>query len=150
MGHNVEWDKMSNRNNIEWDKMSNRSNVEWDKTSNDKMSNGWCDLFSFLFSIRRLYHSTFFYSTFCPIRRFSIRHLVLFGYFSIQRFFQSTFCTIRPFVHLMFFPFDVSSHLAFFPFNVLSHSAFCLSTLCRSAFCTFGVCYFDILSVNRL
>ena len=44
MGHNVEWDKMSNRNNIEWDKMSNRNNVEWDKMSNDKMLNGWCDL----------------------------------------------------------------------------------------------------------
>jgi hypothetical protein len=44
MGHNVEWDKILNRNNIEWDKMSNRNNVEWDKTSNDKMSNGWCDL----------------------------------------------------------------------------------------------------------
>jgi hypothetical protein len=36
------------------------------------------------------------------------------------------------------------SHSAFFPFDVLSHSAFCLST-----FCPFGVCYFDILSVNR-
>jgi hypothetical protein len=44
MGHNVEWDKMLNRNNIEWDKMLNRNNVEWDKTSNDKMSNGWCNL----------------------------------------------------------------------------------------------------------
>ncbi len=44
MGHNVEWDKMSNRNNNEWDKMSNRNNVEWDKTLNDKMSNGWCDV----------------------------------------------------------------------------------------------------------
>jgi hypothetical protein len=40
MGHNVEWDKMSNRNNSEWDKMSNRNNVKWDKTLNDKMSNG--------------------------------------------------------------------------------------------------------------
>jgi hypothetical protein len=40
LGHNVEWDKMSNRNNSEWDKMSNRNNVEWDKTSTDKMSNG--------------------------------------------------------------------------------------------------------------
>ncbi len=40
MGHNVEWDKMLNRNNSEWDKMSNRKNVEWDKTLNDKMSNG--------------------------------------------------------------------------------------------------------------
>jgi hypothetical protein len=47
--------------------------------------------------------------------------------------------------HSAFFPFDLLYHSAFFPFDILSHSAFCLST-----FCTFGVCYFDILSVNPL
>jgi hypothetical protein len=45
-------------------------------------------------------------------------------------------------------PFDVLSHSAFFPFDVLSHSVFCLSMFCRLTFFTFGVCYFDFLSVN--
>ncbi len=33
------------------------------------------------------------------------------------------------------------------PFDILSHSVFWLSTFCRSMFCPFGVCDFDILSV---
>jgi hypothetical protein len=83
-----------------------------------------------VFSFDVLSHSVFLHSTFCPIRRF-----VPFGVFSIRRFFQLTFCPIRPFV-----PFDVSSIRRFLPFGVFS----------IQCFVPFGVCYFDILSVNRL
>jgi hypothetical protein len=79
-----------------------------------------------------------FHSTFCPIQRF-----VPFGVFSIR-----CFLLFDLLFHSTFFPFDVFSHSAFFPFDVLSHSAFCLSTFCRLTFFTFGIFYFDILSVN--
>jgi hypothetical protein len=113
----------------------------------------------------------YFHSTFCPIRRFFIQHFVPFSYFSIRHFvpfgvfpfdvlsrsafFPFDVFSIRCFVpfgllsHSTLVPFDILSHSAFFPFDVLSHSAFWLSTLCCSTFCPFGVCYFDILSVNR-
>ncbi len=77
----------------------------------------WADRHCILF-FDILSHSTFWHSTFCPIRHFSIRHFV---------------------------SFDVISVRQFVPFDVLSHSTFC-----RSTFCPFGVCDFDILSVNRL
>jgi hypothetical protein len=40
---------------------------------------------------------------------------------------------------------DILSFRHFLPFNILS-----FGILAHSTFCTFGVCYFDILSVNRL
>jgi hypothetical protein len=81
----------------------------------------------------------FFHSTFCPVRLF-----FLFDIFSIRRFLLFNLLS-----HSTLVPFNVLYHSAFFPFDVLSHSAFCLSTFWRSTFCTFGVCYFDILSVNQ-
>jgi hypothetical protein len=92
-----------------------------------------------------------FYSTFCPTQRFVSFNVLYhsaffpFGVFPFNVSYYLTFCPIR-----RFFPVDVLSHVAFFPFNILSHSAFCLLTFCRSTFFTFGICYFDILSVNRI
>ncbi len=100
------------------------------------------------------------HSAYCPSRCFYIRPFVPFGVFpfdvlSHSAFFPFNVFSSRHFVpfgllsHSTLVPFDVLSHSAFFPFDVLSHSAFCLSTFCRSSFCPLGVCYFDILSVNR-
>ncbi len=119
-------------------------------------------VFSVVIKNQKYFHIFFlpyFHSTFCPIRRFYIRHFVPFGVFpfdvlSRSAFFPFDVFSIRCFVpfgllsHSTLVPFDLLSHSAFFPFDVLSHSAFCLSTFCRSTFCPFGVCDFDILSVN--
>jgi hypothetical protein len=93
---------------------------------------------SLLKEVNHTIHSTFcnsmfcpirhyFYSTFCPIRYYfystfcPIQHYVPFGLYYFRHYVYSAFCPIRHFI-----PFDV----------------------CRSKFCTFGVCYFDILSVH--
>ncbi len=96
-----------------------------------------------IFNIRSS-HSTFLTFNIFTIRRLSQSAFFPFDVFSIQCFLLFDLLS-----HTAFFPFDVLSHSAFFPFDVLSHSALCLSTFCRSAFLTFGVFYFNILSVNR-
>jgi hypothetical protein len=93
--------------------------------------------------------------------------LMFFDIFSIRHFFHQA---------AYFFPFDVLSHSAFFPFGVSYYSIFCpirrffhlmfcpIRRFFHLTFCpirrfvfrrfvvrrffTFGVCYFDILSVN--
>ncbi len=76
----------------------------------------------------------YFHSTFCPIRRFSIRRFVPFGVFTFDIlshsvFFHSTFCPVRRFFHLMFF-----SIRCFVPFGVVP----------------FDVLSFNVLSIRRL
>jgi hypothetical protein len=87
------------------------------------------------------------FSTFFPFDIFSTRRPVLS---------HLTFCPIRRFFHSAFFPFGVSYYSTFCPIRRFFHSMFnpiqrfFHSTFYRSTFCTFGVCYFDILSVNRI
>jgi hypothetical protein len=82
----------------------------------------------FLFDV--LYHSTFFHSTFCPIRLFF--HST---FCPVRRFFHSAFLTIRPFV-----PFGVFSIRRFVPFGVFS----------IRRFAPFGVLSFNVLSFDVL
>ncbi len=88
---------------------------------------------STFFPIGLSYFRHYFYSAFCPIR-----HYVPFGLSYFRHYVFSVFCPIRHFSVRHFLPFDILS------FGILSHSTFC-----RSTFFTFGVCYFDIFSVNR-
>jgi hypothetical protein len=73
----------------------------------------------------------------------SIRHFVLFDIMSHLAFLTFDIRSIRRFV-----PFDILSFRHFLPFDILSFGILSHATLCRLTFCTFGVCYFDILSVN--
>ncbi len=82
----------------------------------------------------------FYHSTFCPNRPFLLSTLFLFGVLS-----HSTLCPIRHFLHSILCLFGILSHSTLCPFDIFYHSTFCHST-----FFTFGVCYFDILSVNLL
>jgi hypothetical protein len=82
---------------------------------------------------RLSYFRHYVYSVFCPIRHFV----------------RSTFFTIRHFVIRHFVPFNVLSVRHFLPFDISSFGILSHSMFCRSMFFTFGICYFNILSVNR-
>ncbi len=99
------------------------------------------------------------------IRHFVIQCFVPFDIICIQHFVPFDIISILHFVpfdimsHLAFITFDIMSIRRFVPFDILSVRHFVSfdillfgilshSTICRSTFCTFGVCYFDILSVN--
>ncbi len=66
----------------------------------------------------------------------SIRHYVSFGIYYFRPYVLSS---------LQYLPYDVLSHSVFITFDLLSHLTFCPST-----FFTFGVFYFDMLSVNDI
>ncbi len=100
-------------------------------------------------------HLTFWHSTFCPIRHFSIRHFVSFDVISVRQFVPfdvlslSTFFTFDILSVRRFVAFNILSVRHFVSFNILAFGIVSHSTFCRSTFCPFGVCYFDILSVNQ-
>jgi hypothetical protein len=75
----------------------------------------------------------------------SIRRFVPFHIMS-----RSAFCTLDIMSIRRFFPFNILSFRHFLRFDILSVDILSHSTFCRSMFCTFGVCYFDLLSVNPL
>ncbi len=97
-----------------------------------------------------LYHSTF-----CPIWHFSIRHFVSFDVISVRQFVpfdvlsHSTFFTFDILSLRWFVPLDILSVRHFVSFDILAFGIVSNSTFCRSTFCPFGVCDFDILSVNH-
>jgi hypothetical protein len=101
------------------------------------------------------------------IRHFVIRRFVPFNIISIRHFVPFAVISIRHFVpfdimsHSAFITFDIMSLRRFVPFDILSVRHFVSfdifsfgnvshSTFCRSTFFPFGVCYFNILSVNQM
>ncbi len=79
-----------------------------------------------------------------PFDIISIRHFVPFDIMSHSAFITFDIMSVRCFV-----PFNILSVRHFVSFDILSFGIVSHSTFCRSAFCIFGVCYFDILSVNH-